>query len=127
MQFIEIYNRIIAHWGDKIDFSDGAISEPEHITPGTTPTQDKSFFSLSFAAQWDRIEEAVGHEDSYSDLMVWTMYQVFHTHARQLFLQKEYKLNPKEISMSEIEEQYYCNLQEEGWEKEFATYERNAE
>jgi hypothetical protein len=124
LKFLEIYNRIIAHWGDKIDFLDGAISEPEHKTPGTTPTGDGSFHSLSFSAQWDRIEEAVGYEDPYDDLMVWTMYQVFHTHALQLYLQKIYTLNPQEISMSEIEEQYYRNLQEEGWEEELATYER---
>ena len=85
MTFIEIYNQIIPVWSDRIDFSDGRIFEPEHKTPGTAPSGEDSFQSNSFSRQWDEIEEIVGNDDTYGDLMVWTMYQVFHKHARQLF------------------------------------------
>jgi len=114
MKFIEIYNQIIPHWEDKIDFSDGVISE----------SKQKYFQSNSFSSQWDKIEEIVGHNDTYGDLMVWTMYQVFHRHALQLFHKNVFTLNPKEISKTEIEEQYYNNLQAEGWEVELRKYER---
>ncbi len=127
MKFVEIYNRIITHWGDKIDFSDGAIFEPEHKTPGTTPSGEDSFQSHSFSRQWDEIEEIVGHDDTYGDLMVWTMYQVFHRHARQLFRKSIFTLNPNEISKTEIEKQYYDNLQAESWEEELTKYERTTE
>ncbi|MCE9540464.1 MAG: hypothetical protein K8R85_14785 [Bacteroidetes bacterium] len=127
MTFIEIYNRIITHWGDKIDFSDGVIFEPKHKTPGNTPTGDKSFQSGSFFRQWGEIEETVGHDDTYGDLMVWTMYQVFHRHARQLFRKDIFTLNPKDIGKAEIEKQYYDNLHEESWEEELITYVRTIE
>jgi hypothetical protein len=59
--------------------------------------------------------------------MVWTMYQVFHSHARQLFRKNIFTFNPKDMSKSEIEEQYYVNLQAEGWEEELTKYERVTE
>lgn len=127
MTFIEIYNRIIPLWGDKIDFSDGRLFEPEHKTPGTKPSGDDSFQSNSFSRQWDEIEEIVGNDDNYGGLMVWTMYQVFHGHARKLFHENIFTLNPKDISKIEIEQQYYINLHAEGWEDELTKYERTLE
>lgn len=127
MTFAEIYNRIITHWGDKIDFSDGVIFKPQHKTPGTTPTGDDSFQSDSFSRQWKEIEETVGHDDTYGDLMAWTMYQVFHRHARQLFRENTFSLSPKEINKDEIEKQYYDNLQTESWEEELTKYVRTIE
>ncbi len=124
MTFIEIYNRIINHWGDKIDFSDGVLFEPDHKTPGTTPTDDKSFQSNLFSKQWDNIEEIVGTDDTYGDLMVWTMYQVFHRHAVQLFQKNIYQLKPTDIDKKEIEEQYFNNLNAESWEEELLNYKR---
>ncbi len=127
MKFVEIYNRIITHWGDKIDFSDGAIFEPEHKTPGTTPSGEDSFQSNSFSRKWGEIEEIVGLDDTFGDLMVWTMYQVFHRHARQLFRKNIFTLNPKDISKTEIGNQYYDNLHAESWEEELTKYERTTE
>jgi len=124
MTFTEIYNRIINLWGDKIEFSDGIIFEPIDKTPGTTPTGEKSFQSNSFRKQWDKIEEIVGTDDTYGDLMVWTMYQVFHRHAVQLFQQNIYTLKPTDISKKEIEEQYFNNLNAESWEEELLNYKR---
>lgn len=77
MTFIEIYNRIIPLWGDKIDFLDGRIFDPEGKTPTIIPSADYTFQSDSLSRQWDGIENAVGHDDTFGDLMVWTMYQVF--------------------------------------------------
>lgn len=124
MTFIEIYNRIITYWRDQIDFADGVIFEPEHKTPGTTPNGSESFRSRTFSSQWDSIEHVVGFEDTFGDLMVWTMYQVFHRHAVQLFRKNVFSLNPKDISKDEIEEQFFSNLNNEGWEAELAEYER---
>lgn len=127
MRFVEIYNRIIIHWGDNIDFSDGAIFKPEHNTSGTTPSGEDSFQSNSFSRKWSEIEEIVGHDDTFGELMVWTMYQVFHRHARKLFHKNIFTLNPKDISKTEIENQYYDNLHTESWEKELTKYERTTE
>jgi hypothetical protein len=129
MTFKEIYERIIPLWGDKIEFYDGLVSKPQNgiNTPGTTPTDNDYFSSQLFQKQWDRIEEIVGHEDTFGDLMVWTMYQVFHRHARQLFRERVFELIPKDISKKEIEEQYFSNLNEESWEEDLAKYERDVD
>jgi len=122
MKFVEIYNRIIPHWGNKIDFSDGVISQPEQKMLETSG--EEYFYSNTFSIQWNTIDDIIGENNTYEDLMVWTMYQVFHRHAKQLFYENIFTLNPKEISETEIEEQYYNNLQAEGWEVELDTYER---
>ena len=124
MTFIEIYSRIIPFWGDKIDFSDGRIFDPESKKSGTVPLEDFPFQSDSLSRLWDGIENAIRNDDTFGDLMVWTMYQVFHRNARKLFLKNIFSLNPTVISKTEIEEQYYGNLQNESWEEELNDYER---
>jgi|ERR1700758_1344408 len=126
MTFKEIYNRIIPYWGDKVDFSDALISKTDNTidTPGTTPTGDNYFHSTLLSRQWDAIEETVGHDDTYGNLMVWTLYQVFHKHASQLFGQNIHSFNPKDIDKKEIEEQYFKNLAEDTWEDELSKYQR---
>ncbi len=126
MTFTEIYDRIIPFWGDLIDFSDGSNAKPENAidTPGTVPTDNVYFYSQSFSRLWDNIEETVGHEDTFGDLMVWTMYQVFHRHAKRLFLQGVFVLDTKTIDEKEIEKQYFINLNTESWEAELAVYKR---
>lgn len=73
MTFIEIYNRIIPLWGDEIDFLDGRIFDPEGRSPGTIPSGDYPFQSDSLSRQWDGIEKAIRHDDTFGDLMVWTI------------------------------------------------------
>ncbi|MVN23474.1 hypothetical protein [Mucilaginibacter arboris] len=123
MTFIEIYDRIIPLWGDLIDFSDGSTID----IPETTPTNNDHFRSNTFSRLWDNVEETVGHEDTFDDLMVWTMYQVFHTYAKRLFRQGVFVLNPKAVNKKEMEEQYFTNLNEESWKAELSVYERTVE
>jgi len=73
MTFTEIYHSVIPFWGLEIEFSDG-----EFIDLGD---DELGFSSDRFAAQWNRVEKEVGYENSYRELMVWTMYQVFHQYA----------------------------------------------
>jgi hypothetical protein len=126
MTFKEIYNRIIPYWGDKIVFSDAVNSKDNNKidTPNSTPNGDIFFASETFRKQWDKIEEIVGHDDTYGDLMVWTMYQVFHKHVIELYKQGISILNPNNIDRKEIEEKFFKNLNAESWEEELASYER---
>jgi len=116
MTFTEIYHSVIPFWGLEIEFSDG-----EFIDLGD---DEQGFSSDRFAALWKRVEKEVGYENSYRELMVWTMYQVFHQHAKNLFEKDIHYLYPQEVDVWEIEEQYFLNLSEPIWKSELASYER---
>jgi len=116
MTFTEIYHYVLPFWGLEIAFSDA-----EFIDLGDG---EMGFSSNRFAALWNRVEKEVGYENSFYELMVWTMYQVFHSHAKTMFENDIFHLNPQEIDMWEIEEQYFLNLSEPLWKKELAEYER---
>lgn len=115
MTFREIYDRIIHLWGKRIDFVDGSIVKDDNVN---------GFYSSELSEQWTKVAETIGTKEPYSDLMVWTMYQVFHRYARQLFSQSIYHLDPTDISKEEIEEEYYTNLQDGNWKEEFQNYKR---
>jgi hypothetical protein len=117
MRFTEIYEHVLPYWGLEIDFSDGEI-----IDIGDDET---GFFSARLSHLWNKVEEEVGYENSYYELMVWTMYQVFHQKARALFEEDKYFLLPAEISPWEIEEQYFNNLKAKIWERERRDYLRD--
>ena len=124
MTFIEIYNRIIPYWSDKIDFSDGIIFESEQESLKTCANSKEAFQSNLLTKQWDNVERIVGAEDNYGELMVWTMYQVFHKNATILFSQNVYTFKPSDIDKEELEEQYFENLNTESWEDELEKYQR---
>jgi hypothetical protein len=115
MKFIEIYNKIIPFWGEQIRFEDGQ----------TDHTDESYFFSNLFSLQWNKIEKEVGYNDPFEELMVWTMYQIFHGYCFQLFKEGEFYLSPFEVSKEEIEEMYFQNLNGKAWQNELALYERN--
>ena len=112
MTFIEIYNRVISFWGDKVVFSDGIL------------LLKNGFTSKIFSLQWNSVEKKVGHKDSFGELMVWTMYQVFNENARNLFIEGVTEFDPRTIQKNEIEKKYFENLNTESWEKELTQYER---
>jgi len=116
MTFTEIYHSVLPFWGLEIDFSDG-----EYIDLGD---DELGFSSDRFVALWNRVEKEVGYGNTYHELMVWTMYQIFHHHAKILFEKEIYYLSPQEIDAWEIEEQYFQNLNAPIWKKELADYER---
>lgn len=131
MTFKEVYSRILPLWGETIEFSDAIILEPKkpyaNKKSGLAAKEKDHFYSKMISSQWNAIEEAVEEEDEWGKLMVWTMYQVFHQHARKKFEQDQFSLSPREVDKKEIEEQYFRNLKEDGWEEQFAHYERSIE
>jgi hypothetical protein len=116
MTFIDIYNRTIHFWGEEINFSDGSITESGSAKSG--------FVSNQLSKKWYEVEKNVGTDDAYADLMGWTMFQVFHKHAIQLFNKNIFTLKPTDISIIEIEQKYFNNLNEEGWEELLFNYKR---
>lgn len=123
MKFNDIYDHVLGKWGNIILINDGSIEmSSKHIdTPGTAPL-DEIFYSENLHSLWSKIEDEIGYENPYYDLMVWTMYQVIHKNAIKLFKSDCFKIYPKNIPIEEIEQQFLSNLQEESWEKELRDY-----
>jgi len=114
MKFIDIYNRVIEYWDEEILISDGY---PAGGQDGFLfPTLDTAF---------GRVEEIVGHENAWDELMVWTMLQVFWSESKRLIGEGKTYLKTREVSLPLIEKRYFLNLECEGWEKERVAYERS--
>ncbi|GAB3812054.1 hypothetical protein [Pontibacter rugosus] len=127
MTFKEIYARVLPFWGESIDVSDGMILEAKPPKKGTLaimPQAASNFYSPNFSSRWNEAEEAVAKDDVFGKIMVWSIYQVFHRQARQLFEEGKFVLNPASTDRVVLEEQYYKNLQEDAGEEELAQYER---
>ncbi len=127
MKFTDVYNRIIIKWSEEILISDGYRTSKDkgyEPTPSNLPSGGESYYFPTLSKVWGQVEEAVGHEDTWGDLMVWTMFQVFHAKGKELLESGAEHLKTKEVSPKLIEQQYFINLQSEGWEEERFAYER---
>lgn len=118
MKFKEIYDRILPHWGNNINFSDA-----ETVDNDATFTED-NFYSKKLEKKWDQVQEIVGEDDTYGDLMVWTMYLIFQIKAAELCNQKIDYFKISTINPTEVEALYFDNLHHESWEEELESYER---
>jgi hypothetical protein len=129
MTFKEIYDRVIPLWGDKISISDGMIMQPNRKYKTLRKETDAGdyFYSPAFSNQYTSLEESLAKDDPYGELMVWTMYQIFQKYARRKFEQGVYSFSPAEVDKAEIEQQYFKNLKEDGWEEQLANYTRTTE
>ncbi len=112
MHFTDIYNNVISFWSDKIEFDDGNL------------TDDDGFLSMKLKTQWNEVEKLVGSQNNSNDLMVWSMYKVFHRKAHELFKLSTYSFNPQDVEKLEIEKEYFQNLNDsaEFYFKELAEY-----
>jgi hypothetical protein len=126
MTFKEIYDRILPLWGPEIAFADGVIMESKrnYKTLGGAAGSNSHFFSKAFSDHWKTVADQIDPEDAYGDLMVWTLYQVFQDQARQKFEKNQYVFAPGAVPKKEVEERYFKNLHDEGWEEQLAGYER---
>ncbi|MCC2589631.1 hypothetical protein [Chryseobacterium sp. MFBS3-17] len=112
MKFIDIYNRILPFWGTEINFHDANLL-------GKNGMQ-----SIQLSKKWDEVENKLSEDDKFGNLMVWTMFQIFHKIAIKKIKQNIFTLNPLEVDKTIIEKKYFKNLSNESWEKELAEYER---
>ncbi|HVV55325.1 MAG TPA: hypothetical protein VHC47_08375 [Mucilaginibacter sp.] len=122
MKFSEVYNAVISFWGDEIDISDFIINEESYSLPNGDKYHGHSAYSKNLSLKWDEVEEAIGTNNLYMELMVWTMYQIFTEASKNLFLKDHSKLSPKDVDKKSIEKQYFKNLRERGWQQELTGY-----
>ena len=113
MTFSEVYNRILAFWPENIRIADGA------------PTSGGGWYSETLSRAHSEVESGINHEeDTWGSLMVWTMYQVFHTEAERLRGLGSDALLTRNVARESIEAKFHENLQPPEWSQELAAYQR---
>ncbi|MDB4902007.1 MAG: hypothetical protein JWQ63_1288 [Mucilaginibacter sp.] len=95
MKFSSIYDLVIPLWGDEIDISDYKIEKITSNNPDGKTYDWLSKSSKNLSQKWNEAEKIIGLDNPYADLMVWTMYQVFHKVSEKLFIENNYKLFPR--------------------------------
>jgi len=114
MTFSEVYERILAYWPERISIADGG------------PVSNGGWYSATPSEALREIEDRIDHRtDTWGSLMVWTMFQVFHTEAERLREAGSDILLPATVDRKMVEEKYYKNLHTEDWSKELAAYRRS--
>jgi len=112
MKFIEIYNRVLPFWGEEINLSNAKL------------LSDNGMISIELSKRWNEVESRMAEDDTFGDLMTWTMFQIFNKYAIEKIKTGVYYLVPIEVSKYEIEQQYFENLNCEFYKKELSEYER---
>jgi hypothetical protein len=79
---------------NQILISDGyEVVLGSEATPGTSPTGGIKYFLPTLDKAWCEAEEKVDPKtDTWGDMMVWTMFQEFHSAARNLIQQARPRL-----------------------------------
>lgn len=117
MTFTEIRLMILPLWGSSIDISDAHFVDIDNSEPG--------FFCPALSAIWDKVENDVGYENPFLELMVWTVFQLLQDMAKELFIVGHAELQPQAIDLNDLEKRYFENLNSKEWEFLLKEYERN--
>ena len=112
MFFSDVYNRVIVYWPEEVLLSDAE------------PVGADGFYFPGLSTAWDGAKNAKGADDHWADLMVWTMFQVFHCESKRLYHASVGSIRPGDVDLRLIEEKYVSNLSGEGWEQELAAFQR---
>jgi hypothetical protein len=124
VEFQTIYSRTIKMWPEVILLDDGypISTDKEHID---TPSNSGGFYFPTLDRIWAEVEDKIDHStDTWGSMMVWTMFQVFHTESTRLLMLGRKELFPASVQADVIEARYFRNLHAEGWEEELRAFER---
>jgi hypothetical protein len=110
VKFNDIYDLSIKHWPEKIYIRDG-------YKVGKT-----GFAFPTLGDIWNEVEQKVGTKNHFCELMVWTMFGVFHKEGRRLLADKKAYLYTRKISKEKIRNLYFKDLNQESWDKELKKY-----
>ena len=126
MKFATIYDRVSSLWPHSIDISDGYRVEGGSSTPSNCPIGEVPYFFPNLSKAWDIAEEQVDVEnDTWGDMMVWTMFQELHKQSKKLLAERVTYLELDKICIESIEKRYRENLQGDEWDDERVEYENS--
>ena len=114
VKFSELYENVLEHWPETIVVNDNGVP--------SLKAEGHYFPSLSNA--WKKAEEGVEAENDWLDIMVWTMFQVFHRQAMESVRRGNDVIDTRAVCRSEIERRYFENLGTPEWRSLLITYER---
>ncbi len=97
VKFTDIYNRIISSWGKSCKVSDMVAQSNGHY-----------FKALSVLHS--KVEEQIDHSNPWDELMVWSMFQVFHREAIRCVAMKSDEIFFEEIDKNAIQKKFHENL-----------------
>lgn len=110
MNFTNLYKQGIDLWPTEINIGDGY------------PTGKDGFVFPSLTTIHDEIENKLDTEDGWAQIIVWSLFQAFHTESKALITHSEKTLKTRNIKLSEIEWRVLQNIQGEGWEDLLSEY-----
>ena len=103
MYFNDIFPKALSYWQPIIDLSDGLIDE------------DGNFFSANLSMAWfdatDKFESE-GSDNSWVDLMLWSMNRTLTRHAHEQWKSGAYKLDLTTLNTSPFVSDYKLVVEE---------------
>ena len=113
MEFIELYNRIIDLWPEKIDISDGY------------PAGQGGFMFPTLSRIHYEIEKSIDHEkDHWGNIGVWAFFQAFHETAKMIKADEGKTLNTRIVPKELIDKKVESNLAPSKWGDDWADLRR---
>ena len=104
MNFENLYHNGIILWPNEVKISDGH------------PTSKTGYLFPELTRIYNSIEDGLDVEDGWSQIIVWSMFQAFHSASKQLIRDNKEILNIHLVPKSEVEWRVMENLKGEGWE-----------
>ena len=114
-------------WPAHINTSDGyEVPSQNKDLPGNSPNGQPKYIFPELTLAWNDVEDKIDTSKDYSgDMMVWSMYQIFHSESLRTKETGAKGFRPSEVSQKIIEERFRENLNTQGWEflkKEYEGY-----
>jgi len=104
MKFTELYNKEILLWPKKIYIGDGY------------PIGKDGYFFPQLTSVHDEIEDNLSVDDDWSQIIIWSMFQAFHSESKSLVSKNIDTLEVDKLRKSEIEWRVSENLNSESWQ-----------
>ena len=113
MKFDILFKIVINKWPNVIDVSDGVLIDND------------GFYSNNLSNAWTKLEETVGQEDEWRELMTWSMYNVIHYHSSVLFKDGFFFIKPNEIDINQYKKRFIEDLKKDGYEDMLSEFKSN--
>ena len=124
MKFEAILHPVLDLWPERIPLDDHRGPLP--CSEGHDDCKPGHLFP-ELSRVWGDIEDEIGSDDPWRELMVWTLYQEFHAQSIRRVRSERLVLETRWVSREAIERRYRANLATDGWTRLLPSYEGPAD